>query len=80
MRRNERIHPAGVRLKVRMIAGTRHLQRFPGRRPHSQDALFAVNLQRIFAQYFGKFSAPETPHDVHLPEPVLRRDVALREE
>jgi len=80
MRLNERIHPPRVRLKVRTIAGARHLQRFPRRRPQSQNALLTVDLQRVFAQNFGKFSAPETPHNIHLPKPVLSRDVALGEE
>ena len=76
---DERIHPTRVRIKIRTIAGTRLLQRFPGCRAHSQDALLTVDPERRSAQNLGKFSGSKAPHHVHLPEPVLRGDIALSE-
>ena len=48
--------------------------------PQSQDALLAVNLDVLRTQHRGQFPGSETARHVHLPQPVLRGDVALREE
>ena len=76
---DERIHSTRVSIKIRTIPRTRHLQRFPGRRPQSQDALLAVDLERVLAKNLREFSGSEAPHHIHLPQPVLRRHVALSE-
>ena len=44
------IHSPRVGVKVRTVARTRHLQRFSGRRAQSQDALLAVDLERVLAE------------------------------
>ena len=43
----------------------------------AQDAILAVQLERPRPKDLGKLSRRQPSQDVHLPEPVLRDDVAL---
>src|SRR5258708_14027396 len=54
-----------------------HPQGFLCRGAKPKNSLLAIDLQRIFPENLGEFSRGEAPHDVHLPQPVLRRDVSL---
>src|SRR6266571_3020641 len=43
-----------------------------------EDAKFLVNRKRPWTKNFGKLAARGTAHQIHLPEAILRHNVALR--
>ena len=45
---------------------------------NSQDALDAIVLDEFAAEDFCDLAGGDTAHHVHLPEAILRGDVALR--
>src|SRR5580698_2349311 len=75
-----RIHTPRVGLKEIAVARAEHRQGFFGRFAQAQNSLFSVTLQRVWSNKFRKLSAASTPDHIHLPQPVLRRDVSLSEE
>src|ERR1700722_6656367 len=80
MRFEEGIDPPDVGVEVRAIAGGNLFLRVFSGLPDAEYALFAIELDCGFTDYFGLVSSRGAPHHIHLPQAVLRGYVALSKE
>ncbi len=78
--RDVRVHARGVSLELRLLRSRHDGHRSLGHLPQSQDALLAVKLDVLRTQHRRQFARSETAGHVHLPQPVLRGNVSLREQ
>ena len=78
--RNVEIDAAGVVVEARAIGGRHPRVDALGGHANLQNALRLVVLDERRTENFGQLAVGAAPQAVHLPEPVLRGDVALRDE
>ena len=80
MRDDECVHPARISLEEAAIArAAPWLRDFFAALAQAQNSLLAIELERVLANNFRQLSAASAPDHIHLPQPVLRRDISLRE-
>ena len=79
VRGDEEIHTAGVGGESGAVGGRQGGVGIFGDPPQAHAARFAVGLQQIRAENLGQVPGGEAAQRIHLPEAVLRRDVALDE-
>ena len=74
----EFVHAVGVRAQVllRVVAKKRKLPRRDAR--ESERAELLVRIERRLPEHLGQPTRAGSPIEVHLEEPVLRGDVALK--
>ena len=77
---DEVVHAAGISREGRAVLRRQRDVGVFGDAPQPQPARFAVRFQPGRAEDFGQIAAGVAPQRVHLPQPVLRRDIALDEE
>src|SRR5260370_32284335 len=75
-----RIVGGGVGLEMSAILVRRKLKRLLCGNSELQNSLLTIMLKKIGSENFRNFASGESPHDVHLPQAVLRGYVALRKE
>ncbi len=78
MLRDEKIHAARVIVKASAVGGGQVGVDAPGRIPDLQNPLRPVVLELRGAEDLRQLAIGVAAKEVHLPEPVLRRHVALR--
>src|SRR5262245_2188796 len=76
---DKRVDPTRVSFEEGAISGREALHRFASGGAQPKDPLLAITLEKSGTGDFSHFSGSKASHDVHLPEAVLRRDVALGE-
>src|ERR1700733_5957212 len=78
MRVDVGIYAARIVLKIAAVALGEPCGHALGCGPHLQYALHAIMLDQVFAQKLGQLASGHAARHIHLPETVLRGDVALR--
>ncbi len=74
------IHATRIGLKVRAILRRSNLQRFLGGYSDPKNSLLAIMLKKIPSEDFRNLTGGEAPHNVHLPQTVLRGYISLGKE
>ena len=78
--RNVSVHPGGIGLELRALR-RRHVGNGPLRHlPQAENPLLSINLDVLRSKHCGQLAGSVTARHVHLPQPVLRGDVSLREQ
>ena len=80
MRLDEAVDASGIGSQNRAVGGGEKRGLHFGNAPHAEAAGVAVGFEELGAEDFRQLAGGETARDVHLPEPVLRGDIALDEE
>jgi len=73
------INSSRVCIKVLSVLWRRGLKTFFSGGAETENSLLAIMLQGDIADDLRKFSGSRAAHEVHLKEPVLCGDIALRE-
>ena len=74
------VHAPGISREGRAVFRRQRDVGVFGDAAQAQPARFAVRIEPGRAQDFGQIAAGVPPQRVHLPQPVLRRHIALDEE
>src|SRR5450755_1167066 len=77
---DEIIYTASIRIQHHAIGGRKCAPMRLGNSTHAQTARLTIAVESRRANNFGKFSASQTAQRIHLPQPVLSRNVALQED
>jgi len=80
LRRDGVIDPLGVALEPVQLVGRERGNGAVGSGANLEDALGAVMGNEAGAEDFGQFSGGVATENIHLPQAVLRGDIALRED
>ena len=74
------VHAVGVGLKLRALRRVHGGDGLFRDLPQAEDALLAVGSDKVRAEDHGQIAGSEAARHVHLPQPLLRGDIALSEE
>jgi hypothetical protein len=76
---DERIHAARIGGEGGAVGSRHGVNGIFGEMPHPQRSRFLIRFEPGRTHDFGQLSAGKAPQAIHLPQPVLRGRVALRE-
>ncbi len=73
------VYAVGIGLKLRVLRRVHLSDGLLRYLAQSEDALLAIRVHEVGAKNYGEIAGSKTACHVHLPEPLLRGDVALGE-